>query len=293
VTGFYHVCFVVPALKTAMEELQRGLGVKWSTPSSGQLGEWEYEIVFSREGPPFFELIEGPPGSPWDATTGPRCDHIGYWSRDLSHDKEEFAERGLAVDFDASPFGRPFAYHRLDSVGIRVELVDESLQAGFLETWAPTSPAMAPLELNPPDSRMTRMVEPATHASDAAQCRAVLIRFLAAIDHGRATDALNLFTEDASLTARGEKLQGREAISRFLGQREAETDRQTTHVIANETAGPAGDQRLELRATLILYVREPTGGYVVERILDTVQTFLRTGSDWRIHDRQLWPVHDQ
>lgn len=135
------------------------------------------------------------------------------------------------------------------------------------------------------------MVELTMPESDAARCRAVLIRFLAAIDDGRATDGLNLFTEDASLTARGERLQGREAIGRFLAQGEAETERQTAHVIANETAEPADDEHLALRATLILYVRQPSGDYVVERILKTVQTFRRTNSDWQIHDRQVWPVH--
>jgi uncharacterized protein (TIGR02246 family) len=140
---------------------------------------------------------------------------------------------------------------------------------------------------------MTTMDEPTMDESDAAQCRAVLIRFLAAIDHGRATEALNLFTEDGSLTARGERLQGREAIARFLAQREAETVRQTAHVIANETTESADDERLELRATLIVYVRRSSGGYVVEHILNTVQTFRRVDSDWRIHDRYTWPVHDQ
>jgi hypothetical protein len=52
----------------------------------------------------------------------------------------------------ACPLGRAFAYHRLDSVGIRVELVDESPQAGFLGSGAPTTPAMPALELNPPAS---------------------------------------------------------------------------------------------------------------------------------------------
>jgi SnoaL-like protein len=137
------------------------------------------------------------------------------------------------------------------------------------------------------------MGEPATHDGDAAQCRAVLIRFLAAIDHGRATDGLSLFTEDASLTARGERFRGRAAIGGFLAQREAQTERQTAHVIANEIAVPSGDQRLELRATLILYVRRPSGDYVVERILDTVQTFRRTDGGWQIHDRDVRPVHER
>ncbi|MFF1921332.1 VOC family protein [Streptomyces sp. NPDC058221] len=67
-TAFYHVCFVVPDIEQAMQDFKRAAGVAWSDPVSDRLGEWDYRIVFTAGGPPFVELIEGPPGSPWDAS---------------------------------------------------------------------------------------------------------------------------------------------------------------------------------------------------------------------------------
>jgi hypothetical protein len=58
----------------------------------------------------------------------------------------------------------------------------------------------------------------------AALCHVILIDFLAALDHGHAI-ALNLFTHDASLDARGEQLHGRHAICGFLTERETQTKR--------------------------------------------------------------------
>ncbi|MGI8622920.1 MAG: nuclear transport factor 2 family protein [Solirubrobacteraceae bacterium] len=285
-TGYYHLCFAVPDLARAMDELERGLGVRWSPVRSGRLHTWDYEIVFSRDGPPFFELICGPPGSPWDASAGSRCDHIGYWSADVERDKEVLAERGLPVDFDASPLGRSFTYHRLDSLGIRVELVDETSRHGFVETWAPSAPPMDTLDLTG-----TATPTPGLVGDDAARCRAVLVDFLAAIDHGRATEAVQLFTDDARLTARGERLQGRAAIAGFLAEREAETGRQTVHVIANEITRRLDADHLQLEAVLVLHVRAPDGGYPVERILDTTQTFRHTDAGWQISDRDVSPRH--
>lgn len=109
-SDYYHLCFVVRDIKQAITDLARVLGVTWSPVRDGQLGDWDYRIVFSTQGPPFFEVIQGPPGSPWDATSGPRMDHIGYWSSDLASDKHRLAERGASMEFDACPFGRSFTY---------------------------------------------------------------------------------------------------------------------------------------------------------------------------------------
>ncbi|MGK4593698.1 hypothetical protein [Amycolatopsis sp. w19] len=70
----------------------RTLGVTWSPVRAGTLGDWDYDIVFSTGGPPFFEVIHGPAGSPWDATDGSRFDHIGYWS--ISRCSRDFATPG-------------------------------------------------------------------------------------------------------------------------------------------------------------------------------------------------------
>ncbi|MBF6173728.1 VOC family protein [Nocardia blacklockiae] len=150
--NFYHLCFVVQDIRRATEDLTRVLGVRWSPIRTGKLGEWEYSIVFSADGPPFFEVIQGDPGSPWDATDGSRFDHIGYWSEDVATDKHRLAERGAPIEFDSCPYGRSFTYHRIESIGARVELVDLAVQEGFLNSWNPGGAPMPGLDLGNPAS---------------------------------------------------------------------------------------------------------------------------------------------
>lgn len=149
-TPFYHLCFVVADLEQATADLSRTVGASWSPWRPGRLGEWDYRIVFSTQGPPFFEIIQGPAGSPWDATSGSRMDHIGYWSGDIASDKRHLAHRGAPMEFDACPYGQSFTYHRIDSLGIRLELVDTAAQTGFLDTWSPGGTPMPALDLNDP-----------------------------------------------------------------------------------------------------------------------------------------------
>ncbi len=128
-------------------------------------------------------------------------------------------------------------------------------------------------------------------ADPAAACHAVLVEFLAAVDHGHASTALDLFTADASFTARGQQLHGHDAISRFLAQREAETERQTAHIITNETVQASNDGALTLAAVLVLLVRSEAGHYVTDRVLDTAQQFMPTPTGWRITSRHTTPFH--
>ncbi|MEV0529578.1 VOC family protein [Streptomyces sp. NPDC050439] len=78
------------------------------------------------DGPPFIELVEGAQGSPWDASAGARFDHIGFWSSDVEEGSRRLEAEGFPVDFSGCPHGRQFVYHRMDSVGARMELVDVS-----------------------------------------------------------------------------------------------------------------------------------------------------------------------
>lgn len=144
---FYHLCFVVQDIEQATNDLSRTVGVTWRPVRDGRLGEWDYRIVFSTDGPPFFEIIQGPAGSPWDATSGSRFDHLGYWTSDVTSDKRLLSDRGAPVDFDACLYGSQFTYHRLNSIGVRLELVDISGQDAFLDTWKPSGPPMPPLRL--------------------------------------------------------------------------------------------------------------------------------------------------
>lgn len=153
-SDFYHLCFAVQDIQRATEDLTRAVGVRWSPVSAGRLGEWDYSIVFSIDGPPFFEVIQGSAGSPWDATDGSRFDHIGYWARDITADKRRLEARGAPIEFDSCPYGRSFTYHRIDSIGARVELVDLSAQEKFRQSWSPHGPTMPPLDLEGPATEL-------------------------------------------------------------------------------------------------------------------------------------------
>ncbi|MFC4016071.1 VOC family protein [Nonomuraea purpurea] len=141
----YHVGYVVPDIERAMHDLGRAVGVEWNPVCDGRLGDWSYRIVFSRSGPLYTELIEGPAGSPWDPGEGPRCDHVGFWAGGIDACSRRLFEKGFPLDFDARSYGRPWAYHRMPGLGLRIELVDISIQPEFLRTWNPGGATMPPL----------------------------------------------------------------------------------------------------------------------------------------------------
>ena len=132
---FYHVCFVVPDLEGAMDDLTRTVGTQWAPATADTVGDWEYRMTFSRTGPPYIELIDGPAGSPWDSTLGPRCDHIGYWARSVTDGARRLTAEGFPAEFSACPFGRPYTYHRVGSLGVRVELMDATRRPAFTAAW--------------------------------------------------------------------------------------------------------------------------------------------------------------
>ncbi|TDC72160.1 VOC family protein [Streptomyces hainanensis] len=136
-TGFYHVCFTVPELEAAMRDLTAAAGVRWSDPVASSIGDCDYRIVFTRGGPPFIELIQAAPGGPWGDTGAAGFHHLGWWTSDIAAGTDRLAAAGLPQAFTGCPLGRPFAYHRLDSIGAHVELVEAGRQPGFIDTWNP------------------------------------------------------------------------------------------------------------------------------------------------------------
>jgi len=138
VSSYYHLGFVDDDLDQAVADATRALSVAFSPVLNGRLGDWDYRITFSTQGPPYFELIQGPGGQPVGrherSPTG-SSGLLGYWADDITEAKAHLVGQGVPVDFDACPYGRPFTYHRLSSLGVRIELVDTSVQQAFLDTW--------------------------------------------------------------------------------------------------------------------------------------------------------------
>lgn len=144
--SFYHVCFAVPDLESAMSEFTAAAGVRWQQPANEKLDQWSYRIAFTADGPPFIELIEAAPGGPWGDTSQPRFHHIGYWTSDIVAGSARLVDRGVPQAFTGCPYGRPFAYHYMASVGAHIELVDAARQSSFLRTWQPGGEAMAAIQ---------------------------------------------------------------------------------------------------------------------------------------------------
>lgn len=134
---FFQVGVLVEDIDASREELSRALGIVWSDVVERTPGEWRIRVCFSKEGPPYLELIEGPPGSPWDCSGGSRIDHIGYWTPDIERHKHNLEAGGLAIDTDSSPL---FTYQTGRASGLRVELLDDSGRATFYERWGLDEP---------------------------------------------------------------------------------------------------------------------------------------------------------
>jgi SnoaL-like domain len=122
-------------------------------------------------------------------------------------------------------------------------------------------------------------------------CHDVLVAFLTAVDHHRATDALTCFTDDAQIVARGQHLKGRDEISGFLAERQADSGRHTAHLIVNEVFQHVAADRIELKARLVLLLQQPTHGYNIDQVVETTQTFQLTTAGWRIAQRDESPLH--
>lgn len=64
-------------------------------------------------------------------------------------------------------------------------------------------------------------------------CERLVLRHYLNIDAGKATSSLELFSDDAALTARGRTARGHQEIGDMLRGREEQRDRITHHVLTN------------------------------------------------------------
>src|SRR4051794_8497292 len=136
-TRYFHVGLVVDDLDAAMAQLGAALGLEWLEPKAMPVpGQAEpLQVVFSRQGPPFFELMKGPPGSAWDPASGARVDHLGFWTGDLDSASQHLLDAGAPVVLDGKEHGMALRYHALPAAGLRVEVFDATEQRGFRERW--------------------------------------------------------------------------------------------------------------------------------------------------------------
>ena len=133
--SFWQVGVLVQDLEAAMDELSRALGLTWSDVKRFGSEQARQRVVMSREGPPYFELVEGPPNSPWDSSAGSRLDHLAYWVDDIQEERERLEREGAPVVMDGQARGKLVNYHALPAAGFRVEVFDESRREELRRDW--------------------------------------------------------------------------------------------------------------------------------------------------------------
>jgi catechol 2,3-dioxygenase-like lactoylglutathione lyase family enzyme len=131
-----HVGIVVEDLDAAVAEYA-SLGLRFSEPQVVPIGDWRLTVTFSRQGPPYLELIEALPGSPW-VSRGAALDHLAWHVDAFEAAKEELA-RTAPVEIDGTRYGRRFSYHRLPVSHALVELVGTPREA-FAKRWSLEQP---------------------------------------------------------------------------------------------------------------------------------------------------------
>ena len=144
----YHVGFLVPDLRAAMDSHGAAMGLTWAkvrtieslqvwTPEKG-VEHADIEFTYSCEGPQHVEMVSGSKGSLFDASLR-AGHHVGLWVDDLAAETAELLALGWTIVAAGAPpadgYGN-FAYVLPPGGGLTVELVSSAIKPGFELWWA-------------------------------------------------------------------------------------------------------------------------------------------------------------
>lgn len=127
----YHLGVVVADLQRAMTELHELLGVEWLTPvlSGSQLTDTPStgaapNLVMSKQGPPYLELLELTPGTIWDE---PGLHHVGFWAADAVGESARMTAAGFPLVACAGVLAgdtQPGVFYHRTTDGLLLEMVE-------------------------------------------------------------------------------------------------------------------------------------------------------------------------
>jgi catechol 2,3-dioxygenase-like lactoylglutathione lyase family enzyme len=149
VTSMYHFGVLVYDLEAAVERFTDLFGLTFNDPTVFHLsraaelnGEHPIDIraTYSRQGPPYMELVEAKGNGVWRAELGEGLHHVGMWDPSIEKNAIDYQEKGLLAEARIlGPTGDAFTwYSNPDNAhGIRFEFVDEA-QREDLEKWIQT-----------------------------------------------------------------------------------------------------------------------------------------------------------
>lgn len=128
--NLYHVGFVVPDLRTAMDDFGRRLQIEWATPfemktgfetTDGRVDDRIGRFALSRSGPPFLELIEVIPdaGSIFSEPSGGGFHHVGVYAESWREELARLTDEGMLLERTGAGVG----FVRDPGTGFRIEVV--------------------------------------------------------------------------------------------------------------------------------------------------------------------------
>lgn len=126
----YHIGYLVPDLLEAMETLGQRLQIRWTTPfemdaefqtADGTTEVDRVRIVYSREGPPFLEMIEvvQREGAIFSQPAAGGFHHFGVYAQRWRDEVERMTQAGMILD----RWGSGTAFVRDPQLGVRYEIV--------------------------------------------------------------------------------------------------------------------------------------------------------------------------
>lgn len=143
---FFHVGFLVDDLDKAMESFGSAFGVTWTVPDIGSVDAWDEElgdfrltlkVAYSKQGPPYVELLQSQESGLYKASQGEGVHHIGLWEPDCETRQAELIAEGITPIHTQYTEDRKIivSYFDPDKMhGVMLELVDEARRP-IMETW--------------------------------------------------------------------------------------------------------------------------------------------------------------
>jgi Glyoxalase/Bleomycin resistance protein/Dioxygenase superfamily len=145
-TNAYHVGVRVVDLERAMRELDTFAGLTWCSVQDRQQRVWTHRdgafttplrFTYSAQGPVHVELLQGEPGTVWDAGAGAGLHHTGVWVDDVGAETGRLVEAGWSLAAAQAPPEDGFGFFTYVQAadGFILELVDVALRPMFERWW--------------------------------------------------------------------------------------------------------------------------------------------------------------
>jgi catechol 2,3-dioxygenase-like lactoylglutathione lyase family enzyme len=164
VLDVFHIGIVVPDIEVAAHELTAGLGLEFVEPmiaraaafdDRGSTRELALRISYSRQGPPYIELLEsqGIEGLYGSQEIG--LHHVGLWAADPGSVLKHLSGAGIKIEaaqYEADSSIIALYTEPSAMAGTRFEYVNRSLQPN-IDLWLKTAPALTTEStVDPPDN---------------------------------------------------------------------------------------------------------------------------------------------